>query len=98
MSDITVGRVTPIQGTGPCSTAHYSCAAKDKELAELRKDKARLDWLIKQGPPGAAESIGLNEDAWQAACSAIRDDDGDGPTDAVLMRRTIDAAMESEHA
>jgi hypothetical protein len=59
MSDLTVGRVEFFSDTtGPefkvlsCSTGYCCCAAKDARIAELeaenaelRKDKARLDWL-----------------------------------------------------
>lgn len=60
-----------------------------------RSDTERLDWIIKQGPPGAAEGIGLNEEAWDAACCAIEDGD-DRPGDTVLMRRAIDRQMEAQ--
>ncbi len=33
----------------------------------MKTDTEILDWLIKQGPPGATEDIGLNESAWDAA-------------------------------
>ena len=65
-----------------------------EELPELRRDKARLDWIIKQGPPGAAEGIGLNEEAWESACCEVKGEGEIGNDDSVLMRRAIDAAME----
>src|SRR6476469_5093418 len=39
----------------------------ESELAEALKDTQRLDYLIRQWPPGAAESLGLNEEIWDAA-------------------------------
>ena len=70
-----------------------------KELIALRaklevaeRDTARLDWLCKQGPPGAAPGSALNEDLWDSACGMIRDED-DHPLDTMLVRRAIDAAM-----
>jgi hypothetical protein len=57
------------------------------EITALKADRDRLDWLIKQGPPGAADGIGLNETAWELSCTYLKPDDtGDGQS----MRRAID--------
>jgi hypothetical protein len=60
------------------------------ELDALRKDKAIVDWLIKQGPPGAAEGAGLNDEAWDIAYAHVSDEKR---TDAVVMREAITEAM-----
>lgn len=53
-------------------------------------DTDRLNWLIKQGPPGAAEGQGLNEETWDVATMHA----GEGcETDAQAVRAAIDAAM-----
>lgn len=62
------------------------------ELAEARRDKERLDWLIKQGPPGAADGIGLNEESWELAVCFAEDADKKN-TDQHAVRTAIDAAM-----
>ena len=50
-------------------------------------DTQRLTWLIKQGPPGAAQGIALNEEAWEMAYIQP-----EGP-DQSVMRDAIDDAM-----
>lgn len=57
---------------------------------ELAKDKERLDWLIKQGPPGATDGIGLNEYTWESACGVV---DDCCRTDSECVRLAIDAAL-----
>lgn len=53
-------------------------------------DTDRLNWLIKQGPPGVAEGQGLNEETWAVATMHA----GEGrETDAEAVRAAIDAAM-----
>ena len=61
-------------------------------LAAADWDTARLDWLIREGPPGAAPGSGLNEDLWDCAVGMIREED-DEPRDTELIRRAIDAAI-----
>lgn len=65
----------------------------EKRIGELEKDKARLDWLIKQGPPGATEAFGLNEELWEHACCCVQDDDLKANTDQIVVRRAIDEYM-----
>ena len=55
-------------------------------------DTQRLDWLIKQGPPGACEGLGLNETIWEAASDFVSDDT-ESSTDKLCVRAAIDAAM-----
>ena len=50
-------------------------------------DTDRLNWLIKQGPPGACEGVGLNSDAWDNAYCQ------EPSTDNTAMRQAIDEAM-----
>lgn len=57
-------------------------------------DTARLDWLIKQGPPGAATEMGLTEESWESAAALVGAERGD--TDAELVRAAIDDAMKRE--
>jgi hypothetical protein len=58
-------------------------------------DTQRLDWLIKQGPPGACDDgYGLSDSLWEGATEQV---DGDGDkkdnTDRKCVRAAIDAAM-----
>lgn len=53
-------------------------------------DTDRLNWLIKQGPPGAAEGQGLNYDTWQSAYAHV---EGKIKKDSDAVRAAIDAAM-----
>ena len=53
----------------------------------MPSDRERLDWLIRQGPPGAAEGMGLNQEAWDVAFGMYGDNDRE------CMRAAIDAAM-----
>lgn len=64
-----------------------------RSLEELQADKARLDWLIKQGPPGAADGQGLNEEVWDVAATMVSDE---VQTDAIAVRAAIDAAKEAK--
>jgi hypothetical protein len=50
-------------------------------------DTDRMDWLIKQGPPGACSGIGLNEMAWGCAYAYPPEED------SKMLRQAIDAAM-----
>lgn len=60
-------------------------------VAELERDKERLDWLIKQGPPGAQEcSFGFSDDAWLLATCELNEFTH---TDGECIRKAIDAAM-----
>lgn len=60
------------------------------EVTRLREDKARLDWLIKQGPPGATEGEWLSEAAWDLATMFASEE---RTTDAEAFRAAIDYAM-----
>ena len=64
----------------------------ESELAEALKDTQRLDYLIRQWPPGAAESLGLNEEIWDAATGHARTLE----TDEIAVRMAIDDAIASE--
>lgn len=68
---------------------------RDTALANLdacRRDSERMDWLIKQGPPGAAEDIGLNQETWDAAYSVDTEDIPDkNGADKYCVRAAIDA-------
>lgn len=57
-------------------------------------DTIRLNWLIKQGPPGAAIGIGLNGEAWELASENVRETfSAEENQDRYCMRRAIDAAI-----
>lgn len=64
-------------------------------LGRERRDSERLDWLINQGPPGAADGMGLNEETWDVA--TLHASDGI-QTDALAVRAAIDAAMSESSA
>lgn len=68
---------------------HYreQLATLTAERDRLLLDSERLSWLIKQGPPGAAQGIGLNEEAWDMACM-----EEPPTTDQICMRAAIDSA------
>lgn len=61
------------------------------ELREARRDTERLDWLIKQGPPGASDWWG--EAAWEQAITHAEFSGPKTGTDALAMRAALDAAM-----
>lgn len=63
-----------------------------KTVGSAISDRDRLNWLIKQGPPGACEGIGLNSDAWD---NAYCQDPGD---DGTVMRAAIDEAILNQRA
>ncbi len=61
----------------------------------MKTDTDRLNWLIKQGPPGACDDgFGLTETLWDAAVTYV-DTDGDkeASKDSACIRAAIDAAM-----
>lgn len=62
------------------------------KIAELEKDKARLDWLIKQGPPSEDDEFGLSEEVWNVATEYADPDDRESSTDNICVRKAIDAA------
>lgn len=57
-------------------------------------DTQRLDWLIKQGPPGAGNGPGLSDEAWESATMLASDEGFE--TDAKAVRAFIDLAIEEE--
>lgn len=64
------------------------CNCREPMLVGKRmSDTDRLSWLIKQGPPGAADGIGLNEEAWEISYGNTPANDQDS------IRATIDSAM-----
>lgn len=63
------------------------------EIERLEQDSAMLTWLIKQGPPGAAEGIGLNEHAWEMATCHVQDKTS---TDQKIMREAIADGMKEK--
>jgi len=62
--------------------------------SKMKTDTEILDWLIKQGPPGAAEGMGLNEEVWDLAYIHADDNHGGKFTDTLCVRMAINAAME----
>ncbi len=60
------------------------------EHEALKLDKARLDWLIKQGPPGATDGPGLNGELWELGYCEVADYKRD--SDNQCIRQAIDAA------
>lgn len=60
------------------------------ELAQAREDSARLDWLIKQGPPNASEGNWLTNETWELATMFANDDKNDA--DKRAIRAAIDFA------
>lgn len=60
-------------------------------------DTQRLDWLIKQGPPGAChdDEIGLNEAAWESATNFVGEIDDQ--TDKSCIRAAIDECIIAEN-
>lgn len=70
-------------------TEYCNLCAQDLVM-EFEQDKARLDWLIKQGPEGACEGMGLNGDVWEGAYQMSPN------PDTVAVRAAIDAAMKGE--
>jgi hypothetical protein len=62
-------------------------------------DAERLTWLIKQGPPGAAEDdLGLTQDLWEMACSMVAGHDPEANSDQRLVRAAIDGAIAAQKA
>lgn len=75
-----------------CRALELRLAAAEKRLLEAEEDTRRLDFLIKAGPPGAAENIGLNAETWELACG---ESGGSGEdTDNRVVRVAIDKAMQ----
>ncbi len=68
-----------------------ACVMAARARKECEMDSARLDWMIDQGPPGAAKGAGLNDEAWEAAYAmdAISDDHQ-------CVRDAIDCAMDEQ--
>ena len=67
--------------------------ADSAELAELRKDKARLDWLEKHGAhngPYQAMCEGDTDSWWELPSDPVREDRG---TAYATMRDALDVAM-----
>lgn len=66
--------------------------AAEARCRELEVDKARLDWLIERGPPGASEDgMGLTDEVWEVA---IAHAGPDMKTDNQAVRAAIDAARQ----
>ena len=79
---------------------HDECGQKCKrELASSAgseiSDTQRLDWLIKQGLPGACDDgYGLSDSLWEGATDFVdANDDKKDNTDRKCVRAAIDAAM-----
>lgn len=64
----------------------------------MRTDTDRLNWLIKQGPPGAVNTdFGLTADVWNSATCFVTND-RQHSTDQKCVRLAIDEAMDCQEA
>jgi len=59
-------------------------------------DTQRLDWLIRKGPPGASDGIGLTRETWDAGESEINSKTVTKLGDLHLIRLAIDRAMKEK--
>jgi hypothetical protein len=68
--------------------AVLALCASSPAFTEQAEDTKRLDWLIFQGPPGAATGAGLNDELWEIATASVSDE---LQTDNQCIRAAIDA-------
>jgi hypothetical protein len=65
-----------------------------RELVGARKDTVRLDWIIRQGPPGANDhGLGLTEETWDSACGFA---EAEEKSDQKAVRRLIDHCIDAD--
>ena len=79
----------------PMQTEAPNGVRSSELVREQITDTQRLDWLIKNGPPGACDDgFGLSESLWEASTDYV-DFKGrkDKNTDKVCIRKAIDDAM-----
>lgn len=73
--------------------AASKCVELTKELDAAKADSERVDWLIKQGPPGATDGIGLSTESWEIATGFVTDEK---EGDQIVVRAAIDAARSTQ--